>query len=82
MSNVTDMRFMFYCCEDFNCDLSGWDVHKCDTGLYMFYKCKNFKCDLSGWRLSDLGNYVHMFDECYPMLKNKELMPEAVKEEY
>lgn len=82
VSHVEDMRFMFYCCKDFNCDLSEWDVHKCRTGMYMFYKCENFNCDLSGWNLNDLGDFNHMFDGCHPMLKNKALMPEIVREEY
>ena len=26
VSNVTDMRYMFYNCKNFNCDLSNWDM--------------------------------------------------------
>ena len=54
VSNVTDMRCMFYECSYFNCDLSHWDVSKVKEMAGMFCGCTNFNCDLSGWNTKSL----------------------------
>ncbi len=51
--NVTDMKYMFDGCTDFNCDLSRWDVSKVEDMENMFAYCENFVQDLSGWDTSN-----------------------------
>ena len=45
VSNVTNMSNMFYCCQEFNCDLSSWDVSKVNVEDMsdMFYNCNSLK---------------------------------------
>ena len=39
VSNVTDMRYMFYWCSKFNQDISGWDVQNVKSSESMFSNC-------------------------------------------
>ena len=55
---------MFEDCENFNCDLSKWDVSNVLNMEYMFYNCKKFNCDLSSWNVSKVKDMSFMFDEC------------------
>ena len=55
---------MFFECENFNQDLSPWDVRNVKDTSYMFLKCKNFNQDLSKWDLSNVIDHNHMFYEC------------------
>ena len=64
VSNVTNMRYMFFGCSKFNCDLSSWDVSKVKDLSSMFYECKNFNCDLSNWDVSNVNNMNFMFYSC------------------
>ena len=64
VSNVKDMRYMFYGCHNFNCDLSNWDVSKVEDMRYMFYSCKNFNCDLSNWNVLNVTDMHSMFAMC------------------
>ena len=50
--------------EDFNCDISKWNVSKVKDMCCMFYKCHRFNCDISNWDISKVMNFNHMFDEC------------------
>ena len=38
--------------ENFNCDLSKWDVSNVENMLDMFRDCIKFNCDLSKWNVS------------------------------
>ena len=39
VSNVVSIRNMFKYCENFNCDLSNWDVSKVKDMTNIFYGC-------------------------------------------
>ena len=39
VSNVTNMSFMFECCESFNQDLSSWNISNVTDSDFMFYDC-------------------------------------------
>lgn len=43
---------MFEECENFNCDLSKWDISNVENMLDMFRDCIKFNCDLSKWNVS------------------------------
>ena len=43
VSNVKDMRYMFFECENLNCDLLNWDVSKVENMSHMFFKCEKFE---------------------------------------
>ena len=55
---------MFYNCEKFNSDLSGWDVNNVEDMCCMFSGCYNFNCDLSGWDVSNVEDLDFMFYNC------------------
>lgn len=52
--NVEDMGFMFYECEDFNCNIGDWNIEKCKNMEYMLYHCESFNQDLSNWDLTNV----------------------------
>ena len=66
VSNVTDMHYMFYDCEELESvgDISGWDVLNVISMTGMFHSCENFNQDLSNWDVSKVKNYVLMFHNC------------------
>ena len=64
VSNVTDMRCMFFHCTSFSSDLSRWDVSKVKNMSLMFSDCINFNSDLSRWDVSKVTNMFSMFYNC------------------
>ena len=64
VSNVTNMRYMFHGCTDFNCDLSRWDVSKVEDMENMFAYCQHFNSDLSRWNVSNVIDMEYMFYGC------------------
>ena len=64
VSNVTNMKGMFYNCREFNCDLSNWDVSKVINMRNMFCNCYKFNCDLSKWNVSNVKDMSSMFYIC------------------
>ena len=64
VSNVKDMRCMFYNCKYFNSNLSKWDVSNVENMDSMFWGCKNFNSDLSKWNVSNVENTHNMFYNC------------------
>lgn len=65
VSNVKDMRYMFYKCYNFNCDISGWDVSNVEMSQFMFKGCKSFNQDLSSWKLKSVpvkNSYDYVLD--------------------
>ena len=48
VSNVTNMRDMFYDCKLFNQDISEWNVSNVTDMRNMFYEYNNFNQDISG----------------------------------
>ena len=64
VSNVKDIRYMFYKCINFNCDISSWDVRNIKDMTSMFECCENFNQNLSQWEVSNLEDMNCMFKEC------------------
>ena len=61
---------MFKRCENFNCDLSNWDVSNVETMIEMFYCCKKFTGKgLENWNISKVKNTDNMFDNCMKLKK-------------
>lgn len=63
-SAVTKMNSLFDQ-EDFEGDVSLWDVSGVTNMNYMFYKCEHFNCDLSRWEPKSLQDAHSMFKYCY-----------------
>ena len=70
VSNVTNMRYMFYNTKHFNQDISDWNVSNIIDMSSMFSNCSNFNYDLSNWDVSSVRNMYGMSDGCNS-LKNK-----------
>ena len=66
ISNVIkDMGSMFSGCENFNCDLSKWDVSNVKYMGSMFCHCENFTGQgLEKWDVSNVENMNAMFYNC------------------
>ena len=66
VSNVTDMHYMFYCCEELESvgDISKWDVSNVTNMREMFKGYKYFNQDISGWDISKVFDMSHMFANC------------------
>ena len=54
----------------FNCDISKWDVSNVENMEAMFDRCKNFNCDLSRWDVSHVKNMEYMFYNCKKFKQN------------
>ena len=68
VSNVTDMRHMFYYCEKLKSvgDISDWNVSNVTDMSGMFYNCEKLKSvgDLSEWDVSNVTDMSFMFYDC------------------
>jgi surface protein len=60
-SSLKDLSYLFGNREDFNQDLSNWDVSNVTNMRGMFYNAKSFNQDLSGWGVSSVGDMGLMF---------------------
>ena len=69
VSNVRDMRGMFYGANSFNGDLSKWNVSNVTNMRSMFYAAKSFNRDLSKWNVSNVTNMSYMFSSTYTFAK-------------
>ena len=63
VSNVTNMRAMFYLATNFNRDISSWDVSSVTDMAYMFQQATNFNGDISSWDVSNVTNMQGMFQQ-------------------
>ena len=68
-SEITDMKDLFlgygiFKDNDFNGDISQWDVSNVKDMSRMFWGCKEFNCDLSNWDVSSVEKTFLMFGGC------------------
>ncbi|WP_318345462.1 BspA family leucine-rich repeat surface protein, partial [Flagellimonas baculiformis] len=61
LSQVTDMRVMFYKATSFHGDISGWDTSNVTNMRDMFHEAASFNGDLSGWDTANVTNMAYMF---------------------
>ena len=65
VSKVTNMSYMFYECEKFDCDLSKWDVSNVTNMRCIFSGCTRFKGKgLENWDVSNVENMHYMLIGC------------------
>lgn len=64
VSNVNNMRKLFFMMQNFNCDLSKWNVSNVEDMQYMFYGCYNFNNDISDWNVKNVKCMAGMFIDC------------------
>ena len=63
-SNIRNMSCMFYGCNNFNSDISKWNVSNVQNMYCMFFICEKFNSDISKWNVSNVKNMSCMFYEC------------------
>ena len=63
------MSDMFYECEQFNCDLSKWDVSKVKNFRDMFYEATKFNQNIDNWKPKKSALRKEMFKDS-PLEKN------------
>jgi len=68
VSNVIDMRWMFYKAKSFNQDISNWDISNVTDMKFMFHNTKSFNQDLSSW-----GDKLHKDVDVFNMFKGSGL---------
>jgi surface protein len=64
VEGVKTLHGMFYNCLEFNQDVSGWDVSKCENLCQIFSGCKAFNQNVGGWNVKNVTNMVESFREC------------------
>ena len=74
-SKITDMSSLFITMdivnmEEFNGDISGWNVSNVTNMEGMFCGCKSFNQDISNWDVSKVTNMAYMFQDCYKFNQN------------
>lgn len=70
MPKLTSSARVFEDCENFDCDVSNWDMSQCLDINQMFLGCTNFKgIGLEKWNIKDSANTYQTFDNC-SKLKN------------
>ena len=63
-SNIIDMSELFAHFNNFNGDISSWNVSNVTDMSFMFYNCKNFNQDISKWNVSKVKDMSEMFYWC------------------
>ena len=65
-SKITTMSYLFNkkVFDDFNGDISLWNVSNVKNMYAMFYRCKKFNCDLSMWDVSNVETMDYAFYNC------------------
>lgn len=64
VSNVTNMRFMFYGCERFDQVLDLWDTAGVTSMVSMFEGCRRFNGNIRSWNVSNVTEFQFMFSGC------------------
>lgn len=63
-SHVKSTQYMFQNCDEFNQDLSMWDVSNVVDMSFMFEGCISFDMPLNTWNVSNVTNMQGMFKGC------------------
>ena len=61
MSNVTDMKGMFYRATSFNQPIGDWDLSNVTDMKGMFYRATSFNQPIGDWDVSNVTDMGHMF---------------------
>lgn len=69
VSRVTNMKFLFRDCGNFNESLNDWIVDNVTTMKGMFLNCKKFNNPLDKWNVSKVVDMSLMFQKCYKFNK-------------
>jgi len=64
VSKVTDMKWIFHDCENFNEPLIGWNVSNVTDMSHMFSNCIDFNQPLDRWSVSQVIRMGYMFSHC------------------
>jgi len=69
VSKITDMSYLFDTVnikifENFNGDISMWDVSNVTSMYCMFWGCEHFNCDISKWNVSNVIDMYGTFNNC------------------
>ena len=75
VSKIEDMGYLFNAAaydvfNEFNGDISLWNVSNVKDMRGMFNRCEKFNCDLSKWDVSNVINMDLMFDGCENFRQN------------
>ena len=70
VSNVTDMRYMFYGANAFNQNIGNWDVSNVTDMRYMFYGASAFNQDIGSWDVSSVTYMRSMFHDATAFNQN------------
>ena len=68
-SKITDMSDLFYDINEFNGDISNWDVSKV-TNMELMFASSSFNGDISNWNVSKVTNMYGMFYDCKSFNQN------------
>ena len=79
VKGVTDMKFLFSGCVDFNENINDWDVSSVKNMESTFFLCKKFNQPLDKWIVSNIDNMNSMFADCHQFNQplNKWIVSEA-----
>ena len=61
LSEVTDMRGMFFSANSFNQNINNWDITHITNMSYMFFRALKFNKDISNWDVSNVTDMSSMF---------------------
>lgn len=65
LAGITNMNLMFSACNNFNSDISGWDVSAVTSMSGMFYGAGSFDRTLSTWNVGLVTDMSNMFTDAY-----------------
>ena len=63
-TQITNMSYLFFDMDNFNGDISKWNVSNVESMAQMFRGCKSFNQNISNWDVSKVTDIDFMFDYC------------------